>query len=121
MLLQRTSQSGTWKAKNSKDILELMEVGAEDQELIVFKNGNSTINVYIGHDTQEPIRHTFPLLPIQNSSLVSVFIQLYLDRNFNTVVLDTSGFFMRLRSWDSSGIVVCSLFGRQLASISIIS
>jgi catechol 2,3-dioxygenase-like lactoylglutathione lyase family enzyme len=29
-----------------KDILGLTEVGAEDQELIVFKSGNSTVNVY---------------------------------------------------------------------------
>lgn len=48
------------------------------------------------------------------------FIQLYLNRNSNTLVLNISGFSMRPRSWDSSGIVVCSLFGRQLASISII-
>ena len=29
-----------------KEILGLIEVGVEDQELIVFKSGNSTINVY---------------------------------------------------------------------------
>ena len=29
-----------------KDILGLTEVGAEDKELIVFKSGNSTVNVY---------------------------------------------------------------------------
>jgi catechol 2,3-dioxygenase-like lactoylglutathione lyase family enzyme len=29
-----------------EDMLGLTQVGAEDQELIVFRNGNSTINVY---------------------------------------------------------------------------
>jgi catechol 2,3-dioxygenase-like lactoylglutathione lyase family enzyme len=38
-----------------KETLGLKEVGAEDQELIVFKSGNSTVNVY-RHNTQEPIR-----------------------------------------------------------------
>jgi catechol 2,3-dioxygenase-like lactoylglutathione lyase family enzyme len=29
-----------------EDMLGLTQVGAEDQELIVFRNGNSTINIY---------------------------------------------------------------------------
>ena len=43
-----TSRSGIWKLQKNfyQDTLGLSQVGVEGQEVIVFKSGNSIINVY---------------------------------------------------------------------------